>query len=281
MRDRKQLDNATQIEGEITFLDALVFLKEGWVWFMGGLVIGLIGAVGLLFILPTLYEATAVVQPARVGISLGGAESAKGVEVEPVTQTLERLKLATFYSQEVVQECQVPSALALAGVVKAVPLNGGLLIQLSYRARSSALAEVCLNSIIAKLAKSQADIAEPLLNRLQERLVLTRKQLIEAEVFQSNLEKKALSSVDSSAQIMQKALLERKGVVSLEKLLVEQRMLLLPPLTQPMMLLEPISAPDIPVSPKKSPVLARGILVGFALGGFLFFVRRKWLVHPV
>ncbi len=63
----------------------------------------------------------------------------------------------------------------------------------------------------------------------------------------------------------------------MQKLLVEQKVQLSPPLTQPMQMLEPIYAPERPVAPKKLPVLAGGLFGGLVLGGLVFFVRRSWL----
>lgn len=270
--------NAPQEDDELSLWDVLNFLKEGWRWLAGGLVLGLIGAVGFVLISPAQFEATAVIQPATVGMPTT-TTTTKGSEVEPVAQTLERLKLATFYSEASVQACQAPSALALTGGVKASQLKGNSLIQVSYRAPSIAVAEACVNAVVGQLTQSQSSIAEPLLKTLEEQLLLTRKQLTEAEGFQAQLEKRATSSADGASLLMLNTLSKREEIVRLQKALVEQKVQLSAPLTQPMQLLEPIYAPERAVAPKKLPLLAGGLFGGLVLGGLLFFVRRSWVAR--
>lgn len=269
----------TQIEipkddNEISLWDIVDFLKEGWRWLAGGVVAGAVGAVGFVLVSPAQYEATSIVQPATVGMP---TTTTRGAEVEPVAQTLERLKLPTFYDEAMLQACQAPSRQALSGSVKASQVKGNSLIQVSYRAPTTAVAEACVNAVVAQLTQSQKAIAEPLLKTLEEQLVLTKKQLTEAEGFQGQLEKRATSSADSTSLLMLNTLTKREEIVRLQKLLVEQKVQLSPPLTQPMQLLEPIYAPERPVSPKNLPVLAGGLFGGLVLGGLVFFARRSWL----
>ena len=60
------------------------------------LVAGAVGAVGFVLVTPSQFEATAIVQPATVGMPTT-TTTTRGAEVEPVAQTLERLKLPTFF----------------------------------------------------------------------------------------------------------------------------------------------------------------------------------------
>ena len=269
--------NVAQNDDEISLWDIVDFLKEGWRWLGGGLVLGLLGAVGFVLVSPAQFEATAIVQPATVGLPT--TTTTKGAEVESVAQTLERLKLPTFYTDALLQACQVPSRLALAGSVKASQVKGNSLIQVSYRAPSVAVAEACVNAVVAQLTASQAEIGAPLIQTLEEQLVLTKKQLTEAESFQAQLEKRATSSADGASLLMLSALSKREEIARLQKLLIEQKVQLSVPLTQPLQLLEPIYAPERAVAPKKLPVLAGGLLGGFVLGGLVFFMRRSWLVR--
>ena len=270
----------TQIEmpkddDEISLWDIVDFLKEGWHWLSGGVLLGLACAIGFVLVSPAQYEATSIVQPATVGMPTT-TTTTRGAEVEPVAQTLERLKLPTFYDEPMLQACQAPSRQALSGSVKASQVKGNSLIQVSYRAPTTAVAEACVNAVVAQLTQSQKAIAEPLLKTLEEQLVLTKKQLTEAEGFQGQLEKRATSSADSTSLLILNTLTKREEIVRLQKLLVEQKVQLSPPLTQPMQLLEPIYAPERPVSPKKLPVLAGGLFGGLVLGGLAFFARRSW-----
>jgi len=263
-------------DDEISLWDIVNFLKEGWVWLSGGLIAGLIGAVGFVVVSPTQYEASAVIQPATVGMP---TTTMKGAEVEPVAQTLERLKLATFYTDELVKICQATNRQSLAAAIKASLVKGNALIQLNYRASSAAVAEACVNAVVGQLTQSQTTISEPLIKTLEEQLVLTKKQLTEAEGFQAQLEKRATSSADGASLLMLNTLSKREEIARLQKLVVDQKVQMSPPITQPMQLLEPIYVPDRAVFPKLLPVLAGGLFGGLVLGGLVFFVRRSWLAR--
>ena len=275
----QEMNLPRQDDDEISLWDILDFLKDGWRWLAVGVLAGAVGAVGFVLVSPAQFEAVAIVQPATVGMSTGtgAAMTTKGVEVEPVVQTLERLKLPTFYDEAMLQACQSASRQALSGSVKASQVKGNALIQVSYRAPTTALAEACVNAVVGQLTRSQTTMAEPVIKTLEEQLVLTKKQLTESEGFQGQLEKRATSSADGASLLMLNALSKREEIVRLQKLLIEQKVQLSAPLTQPMQLLEPIYAPERPVAPKKLPVLAGGLLGGLVLGGLAFFVRRSWL----
>ena len=273
--DKNTQLNGPQDDDEISLWDIVNFLKDGWRWLAGGVVAGAVGAVGFVLVTPSQFEATAIVQPATVGMPT--TTTTRGAEVEPVAQTLERLKLPTFYDEAMLQACQAPSRQALSGSVKASQVKGNALIQVSYRAPTTAVAEACVNAVVGQLTQSQTAIAEPLIKTLEEQLVLTKKQLTEAEGFQGQLEKRVTSSNDGVSLLMLNTFSKREEIVRLQKLLVEQKVQLSPPLTQPMQMLEPIYAPERPVAPKKLPVLAGGLFGGLVLGGLVFFVRRSWL----
>ena len=111
--------NELQHDDEISIWDVVSFMKDGWRWLAGGLLLGLTCAIGYLVVTPKVFDATAILQPATVGMPTTTTTTMKGVEVEPVAQTLERLKLPTFYTDEIVKLCEAPSMQALAGSVKA------------------------------------------------------------------------------------------------------------------------------------------------------------------
>lgn len=270
----------TQIEvseddNEISLWDIVDFLKEGWRWLAGGVVAGAVGAVGFVLVSPAQYEATAIVQPATVGMPT--TTTTRGAEVEPVAQTLERLKLPTFYDEAMLQACQAPSRQALSGSVKASQVKGNSLIQISYRAKSVAVAEACVNAVVATLAKSQAEIAAPIIKTLEEQLSLSRQRLADEKAFQAQAEQRVSGSADGVSLLMLKALSKQEDIIQLQRQLVDQSVQLSAPITQPVRLLEPIYAPERPVAPKKLPVLAGGLFGGLVLGGLVFFMRRSWL----
>lgn len=280
MRNHNQLKVQSDLDvrdDEISLWDLLGFLQDGRHWFASGALVGLVGAATFLLASSVQYEATAVIQPATVGLpTITG--TIKGVEVEPVTQTLERLKIATFYTPEIVQVCQAPLAQVVASEVKSNLVKGNSLIQLSYRAASKAEAEACVSSVVAQLIKSQTIISAPIIKKMEEQLAQSRLRLDEAKEFQAQLEKRA-ASAGMSSLLMLNALAKREEIARLQKQVLEQSIQLSAPLTQSMQLLEPIYAPESAVSPKKLPLLSGGFFGGLVLGGLAFFARRSWQGH--
>lgn len=271
--------NDCQTDDEFSLWDAVNFLKESWCWLVGGVVVGVVGAVVFVLVAPAQFEATAIVQPATVGMPTTTTTTTKGVEVESVAQTLERLKLPTFYDEAMLKTCQAPSQQALSGGVKASQVKGNSLIQVSYRARSVAVAEACVNAVVATLARSQAEIAAPIIKTLEEQLSLSRQRLADEKAFQAQAEKRVSGPADGVSLLMLKALSKREDIIQLQRQLVDQSVQLSAPITQPVRLLEPIYAPERAVAPKKLPVLAGGLFAGLVFGGLVFFVRRSWLAR--
>lgn len=130
----------TEDEG-LNLWELLDIVKSGWHWLAGGAAVGLAGAVGFVMVVPAQYEATAVLQPATVGMpTTTTTTTTKGAEVESVAQTLERLKMPTFYSEKLLKACDVKSPAnpqqALATAVKPAVVKSNALIQISYRSDS-------------------------------------------------------------------------------------------------------------------------------------------------
>lgn len=274
-------------EDGLNLWQLLDVVKSGWRWLVGGAVMGLAAAVGYVMIVPAQYEATAVLQPATVGLS-GGT---KGVEVESIAQTLERLKMPTFYSEELLTACDVKMEanprVALVKAVKPTIVKGNALIQISYRAGSAALAEGCVSAVILHLAKSQAVIASPIIKTLEAQRELTKRQLEDAERFQTQVEKRAMTLDPSDAKFSQAMLLlnaalsKREEVSKLRRQYADQSLQLSEPLTQPAKLFEPIYASDRVVFPKKTLTVLGGLVSGLVLGGVFLFVRRAWAARKI
>lgn len=270
----------TQDDDEISFRDIVDCIKIGWHWLVGGVLLGGLGALWFVAASPDQYEASAVIQSATVGITpnFGDSTAMKGLEVEPVVQTLERVKQPTFYTEMVLQACQASSQQQLASSLKAVQLKSKFLIQLSYRANSAAVARVCMNAVLDRVAQAQAEISEPLIKRMEEGLVLTRRQLAQAEAYQVQLEKRAALSDEGASLMVLNRLTKREEILRLQKLLIEQEMQLSPPLTQTLQLLEPVYVSRRVALPNAL-VLVGGMFGGLVFGGLAFFVRRSWLVR--
>ncbi len=262
------------VDDEINLWELMNQIKDGWQWVVGGGVAALAGAIGFVLLAPAQYEATAVVQPATVG-ALTTTTTTTTTPIEPVAQTLERLKLVTFYSDDIVKACDAVSAKDLANNVKVNLIKGNNLLSISYRAESSVLANACISKIVTQLTHSQAAIAAPLIKELQSQQVSTKQQIDDVERFLAAGEKRATSS-PVSGELSTLMLLKRGDLTTLQKLYREQRVQLTEPLTQPIKLLEPIYAPEKPVSPKRLMVVAISLIGGLFIGLLALFVNRSW-----
>ncbi|MGV1017819.1 MAG: Wzz/FepE/Etk N-terminal domain-containing protein [Fluviibacter phosphoraccumulans] len=140
----QEVNNIPADADEVNVWELLEHIKSGWRWIAGGAVLGLVGAVGFVLTVSPKYEATALVQSAKV----------VGNEVETTGQLLERLKFPTFYNDEVVNACGLENATnpgsSLALAVKPVIVKGSTLIQLSYRADSPTEAKACLDAVLKR-----------------------------------------------------------------------------------------------------------------------------------
>ncbi len=257
-------------DDEINIWELVGHLKTGWHWLAGGCAVGLLGATGFLMLAPSKYEATAVIQPAT--ISMISASTSPATTVEPVAQTIERLKLVTFYGDDTVKACQARSAKDLAEGVKVSIVKGNNLVSLAYRADSVALAEICMTKIVGQLSQSQVDIATPLIKELEDQRASTKQQIDNAEKFLAQYEK-GLSSAPTGTVLL---MLKREELMKLQKLYREQRIQLTEPLTQPMKLLEPVYASERAVSPRKLQIAAGGLTGGLFVGLLALFINRSW-----
>lgn len=84
--DKNTQLNDLQDDNAISFWDIANFLKEGWRWLAGGLLLGLACALAYVLVMPKTYEAQALFQGAKV----------LGSDLKATQQLIERLKFPTF-----------------------------------------------------------------------------------------------------------------------------------------------------------------------------------------
>lgn len=251
---------------EINVWELMEYLKNGWRWLLGGAGFGLLGAFCFLISTSPQYEASSIIQPATTGITKG--------TVEPITQTLERLKFAGFYDGDIVKACQANSAEELMSNVRAGLMKGNSLFSISYRADSAKLAKTCLARVIEQLTQSQATIAAPLIKELEEQRASTKQQIDDRERFLAQNEKRVATSVVSNESVL--LILKREELMQLQKLYREQRTQLTAPFTQPMRLLEPIYVQEKRAYPRTLIATVIGVVGGLFVGLLVLFVSRGW-----
>lgn len=269
--------NELQNDDELSIWDVVNFLKEGWRWLAGGLLLGLACAIGFLLVTPEKYEAQALFQGAKV----------LGSDLEATQQLIERLKFPTFYTPDQLKACDIPAdnpAVVLAKRINPVLLKGTNILQVTYQARSSEMAVQCLDAVMDRVIDSQNKQSSAALESAKRQLQETKSQLAEVERIQSVLDKRSMGSLDAAdakfsqtVLLMSASLSKKDQIATLRKSILEQMASIEPPATRPAGLIEPIYAPDVAVFPKRLPALVGGLFGGLVLGGLVFFVRRSWL----
>ncbi len=271
-------------DDEINLWELLEHLKFGWEWIAAGGAIGTASAIVFVLSVAAQYEAKVVIQPARIGMivastttstTTAATTAAATTTVEPVGQTVERLKQVTFYKDDIVKACEAESAKDLTNSVNVNLVKGNDMLSVSYRAETAALANACMNKIVSRLTQSQAAIAAPLIKELQDQQTSTKQLIDTAERFLAVDEKRKTSSPNLN-ELSTLMMLKREELTKLQKLYREQRIQLTEPLTQPMKLLEPVYVPEKPVAPNKLMIIASSVIVGMLIGLLALFANRSW-----
>jgi hypothetical protein len=254
------------IDGKPNFWELIENIRASWHWPVAGGAVGLLASVFFLTSFPYQYVASAILQPAAIATI--------APTVEPVVNTLERLKTVSFYSDEVVKTCETASAKKLTESVKVSIVRGTNLIAISYRGYSPANAEACTEKIVEHITELQTLIAAPLLKKLDEQRASTKKQIDDAERFLLQYENQLKSSSAFSESVF--LMLKSDHLDNLRKLYREQGIGLSEPLTQPMKLMAPIYAPTEAVYPKIPATIFGGLIVGLTFGLVALFFYRSW-----
>lgn len=221
----------TEADNEVSLWDIVNFLKEGWRWLAGGLLLGLLCAAVFLALMPQKYEAQALFQGAKV----------LGTDLEPTAQLIERFKFPTFYAPEQLHACDIPvdnPAVVLAKRINPVVLKGTNILQVSYQARTREMAVQCLDAVMDRVIDSQNKQSTPALEGAKRQLDLTKAQLAEAERIQQLLDKRSMGSLDAAdvkfsqtVLLLSATLSKKEEIQRLRKSVLEQLAMLEPPST--------------------------------------------------
>lgn len=278
MRLSKKKINVPQGNEKNTSLDLTNFLMEGWRWGVGGLLLGLVVYVVVcLTIYPRLYEAQALILGAKV----------LGAELMSPVELIERIKFTTFYAEDQIKACKderlQPDAdhgFFLASNIIPKVVKGTNILQVNYRANSSAAAVLCLEAVIARVAEIQSKDSEPVLRKARGVLELTQAQLAKTEG-QLLMKKKMLAAQDGADSkgielelLLDIAISHENLVSNLRRSVIEQVAALEEPMTRPTKLVEPIYVKKVAVL-NKLYLLAIVLILGFILGMLGFYLRRS------
>jgi uncharacterized protein involved in exopolysaccharide biosynthesis len=284
-------ENEMMQDDEISLFDLWEKLKDGWRYVVGGTVLGLAGAGAALIVLPPKYEAVAVVQVGQVG-QVGQSAA---LPSEPPTQTIERMKTPSFqrgvaevlgdqiWIDELSRSSAATSKYLSLQLLKASVVPGAVgLIELKASADSVEKAKSIAEVSIRELAKKQDEISKPMVDKMRADLSIAKEKLASAEKELDGLNKMMMNvgvkddrftqlSLITSLRVQKEAevFAQRQAIMALETALM-------PPATQSAKALEAIYVADKPVSPKKSLLLALGLIGGLLAGVVSVFFVDAW-----
>ncbi len=273
-------------DDEISLFDLLEKLRGGWKGVVGGTVLGIAGALLAIVATPLKYEAVAVIQVGQVG-QVGQAKvNVFGVEA-PV-QTVQRMNTSAFQSRvaEALGDLAQSNSRAMNGlavqVIKATVGTEIPLIELRASGSTPAAAQKRAEAAVVELVKVHDELAQPALARMRAELAVSRERLNNAERDLKILEKLATTTSVKDERLSQVALMTSLRIQK-EAETFNQRQLVMAleaalgaPATQPTRTIEPVFASDRPVAPKKSLLIALGVVGGLLLGVMSVFVADAW-----
>lgn len=150
------MDNIGVISGcaGLDFGRVLKIVKAGWGWLAGGIAVGLTVAAVFVGVSPNKYEAIAVFRSGTIGY-LSTNDVLNRIEVESVNEVAERLKLISFYNDELLNSCKGATAGTLKDNTKVTLIKGNKLLEIRYVSGSPLLAKTCISALVVKLANLQ------------------------------------------------------------------------------------------------------------------------------
>jgi uncharacterized protein involved in exopolysaccharide biosynthesis len=268
--------NANEVaqDDEISLFDLWGKLRDGWRYVVGGAALGLVGAAVAIVAQPPKYEAVAIVQVGQVGqytfAPLGQVMAAPSLPVEPATQAVERMKTPSFQSTvasrignhpwiDDLQRSSGATAKYLSSqVVKATVGPGTVpLIELKATADSPENAKKIADGAVFELSRRHTEIARPMIEKMQLDLTIAKERLASAEKELEAVNKLVANAGVKDDRFTQLALMTSLRVEK-EAELFSQRQLIFG--------IEAVFVGDKPVSPKKTLLLALGLIGGLLAG---------------
>ena len=258
--------------------DLLNRLREGWRWITGGLAFGVLVAVAAIAISVPKFEAVAFLQTGKVA----------GAPIEDTATVLERLKTPAFQLEtarevedlvwfEAIQLGVIGSVLT-AQIPKATP---GL-IEVKVRANTPEKAKIIASVVTTRLIDRQNALSSQVVAKIKFDISVLKEKLLKSESDLALLSKTVSSANIRNENFSQSVLLmslrmqKESDTFSLRQSIYSQENSLLPPLSQPARVLEDIFVSQRAVSPKKTLLLALGLMGGLLAGVVLVFVRGAW-----
>lgn len=146
-------------EDDISLVDILLFLKESWKTIIGIGALGAIVAITFLLLIPNQYEAVANITMGK--ITLGGAN------IEEPQALINRMSALTSMDATVLGACDLSESNKIAAQLSKaikfnIPKGVANVVELKVLSTTPEAAKTCAASVFELIAKSQAQMIEPI-----------------------------------------------------------------------------------------------------------------------
>ena len=275
--------NEQQMDADdaISLADVLQFLSEAWKTVAGTAVLSTGLGLAAAFVLPEKFEASALVEPAKV---LGGY-------IETSNVLAEKMRSPTYYSTATLDTCAYSGKRnARREFVKDLKPQVGrqsAFVSIGMKAASPELARQCLAAVLEDVKREQADqmvqriaVAKARLKREEERLALAERvmnSISDRTVEQARKSAGASGSEVAGSTLVFVATQAKQAEITGIKNGVDQlAMELAEPQTRQANLPTPIFSPDEKAEPKRLLILVGACLGGLMMGLFIALGRKAY-----
>ena len=275
--------NEQQMDADdaISLADVLQFLSEAWKTVAGTAVLSTLLGLGVAFVLPEKFEASALVEPAKV----------MGKYIETSNVLAEKMRSPSYYSTATLDTCSYSGKRnARREFVKDLKPQVGrqsAFVSIGMKAASPELARQCLAAVLEDVKREQADqmvqriaVAKARLKREEERLALAERvmnSISDRTVEQARKSAGASGSEVAGSTLVFVATQAKQAEITGIKNGVDQlAMELAEPQPRQASLATPIFSPDEKVEPKRLLILVGACLGGLMLGLLVALGRKAY-----
>ena len=268
----------TLIDNELSLLDLVKFVQKNFIILLGGLLLGLFVSLVTAFLLPSEWEATALV---RVGQFKNGDNL---ISIEPSLQVVDRIKSASF-QQDVLKNLGLNLIENNTNDDRLqnlkVKLEKSDLINISWRGLTKVEAKNNLSVVVNELVKIHKKKFESVINRWNQELISTGLAM-QHSAAESNQLNKTLERLGTSEKtfsenaLISNTLLVREKEMQYyreRKYVLEEQ--LSPERTFPTEILGNIIVSKEPVSPKKTLFAFAGAILGLILAFIFIMIKAQ------
>lgn len=269
-----------QQEEEISLFDLWETLREGKKIVFGGLLLGLLGAVLAIVLVPTKYEAEASI---KIGTVAGNTIESAEVVVQRLLAPSFRMEIAQKLGDIALVGLLTTNAAGEKNMLKASVTKGTQLVDLTIYGKSQEQARKLGNLAIDALIERHDALGAITRKKITSDIAISKEKLKVVERELSELERAAIDvarikdgQFAPASLIASLRVQKQSELFGLRQQITALELSLLPPATQPTQVIEELYVAQKPVSPKKGLLLVLGTIGGLLVGLIAVFISQAW-----